>query len=398
MQVAVVGAGPSGTWAAILLARRGHSVVLIDSLAPWEKPCGGGVTAKALSKFDIFQSDLPRNHIDRMTIYFGDQTSVSIPLQQPVAVLSRRELTQYLLREAEKAGVSILKTRITHFESIPGGWRLAARDATLQSEFLIGADGATSLVRRFLGTALQPQDLSVTLGYFIPETVPAHMKIYFLPSFEGYIWSFPRPDHVSYGVISRSEPGWTSRAKSLLSNFILADLGSESLERAEFYSAPVPCLGPRSWRKNQISGNRWALVGDAAGLADPITGEGIYFALKSAQILAETIERPEEYAVKVWLEIGLELSRAARMHKRFYRGRFLGADFKKRLVQFSRRSRTLRKIVGNVMSGNQSYTSLKKKLFFSIPSIGIDLITGRSEPAERVKGATTPPSSNALSD
>jgi len=114
--------------------------------------------------------------------------------------------------------------------------------------------------------------------------------------------------------------------------------------------------------------------------------------LKSAQILAETIERPEEYAVKVWLEIGLELSRAARMYKRFYRGRFLGADFKKRLVQFSRRSRTLRKIVGNVMSGNQSYTSLKKKLFFSIPSIGIDLITGRSEPAERAKGATTPPS------
>src|SRR5207247_9375045 len=103
MQVAVVGAGPSGTWAAILLARRGHSVVLIDSLAPWEKPCGGGVTAKALSKFDIFQSDLPRNHIDRMTIYFGEQTSVCIPLKQPVAVLSRRELYQYIQLDSEMA-------------------------------------------------------------------------------------------------------------------------------------------------------------------------------------------------------------------------------------------------------------------------------------------------------
>jgi flavin-dependent dehydrogenase len=367
-------------------------VVLIDSLAPWEKPCGGGVTAKALSNFDIFQSDLPRNHIDRMTIYFGDQTSVCVPLQQPVAVLSRRELSQYLLREAEKAGVSILKARITHFESIPGGWRLTARNATVQSEFLIGADGATSLVRRSLGTGLQPQDLCVTLGYFIPETVPAHMKIYFVPSFEGYIWSFPRPDHVSYGVICRNEPGRTARAKSLLSNFIRADLGSDSLVEAEFYSAIVPCLSRKSWRKNQISGNRWALVGDAAGLADPITGEGIYFALRSAQILSETIERPEEYAAKIWLEIGQELSRAARMYKTFYRGRFLGADFKKRLVQFSRRSRTLRKVVSNVMSGNQSYASLKKRLFFSIPSIGIDLITGRSEPVERVKGATTPPS------
>ncbi|PYS53532.1 MAG: hypothetical protein DMG13_12255 [Acidobacteria bacterium] len=378
MQVAVVGAGPSGTWASILLARLGHSVALIDPQAPWEKPCGGGVTAKALSKFDIFETDLPRNHIDRMTIYFGDQSSVSIPLQHPVAVVSRRELSRYLFREAEKAGVSILKTRITHFESTSGGWRLTARNISLQSEFLIGADGATSLVRRTLGKALEAKDLCVTLGYFIPEIVPAQMKIYFLPAFEGYIWSFPRPDHVSYGIISRSDPGWTSRAKVLLSNFIMADLGSESLARAEFFSAPVPCLGRKAWRKNQIAGHRWALVGDAAGLADPISGEGIYFALKSAQILAETIERPEEYATKIWLEIGQELSRAARMHKRFYRGRFLGVDFKKRLVQFSKRSRTVRTIVGNVMSGNQSYGSLKKKLLFSIPSIGIDMITGRS--------------------
>jgi len=378
MQVAVVGAGPAGTWASILLARLGHSVSLIDPQAPWEKPCGGGVTAKALSKFEIFESDLPRNPIDRMTIYFADQSSVSIPLQQPVAVVSRRDLSQYLLREAEKAGVSLFKTRITHFESTSNGWRLTARNTSLQSEFLIGADGATSLVRRTLGKALELQDLCVTLEYFIPEKVPAHMNIFFLPAFEGYIWSFPRPDHVSYGVISRSEPGWTSRAKTLLSNFILADLGTESLVRAEFYSAPVPCLGPSSWRKNQIAGNRWALVGDAAGLVDPISGEGIYFALRSAQILAETIERPEDYAAKIWLEIGQELSRASRMYRRFYRGRFLGGDFKKRLVQFSRRSRTVRSIVGNVMAGNQSYVNLKKKLFFSIPSIGVDLITRRT--------------------
>src|SRR5207253_4688672 len=68
MHIAVVGAGPAGTWASILLAQRGHSVTLIDSQAPWEKPCGGGVTAKALSGFGIFDSDLPRNNIDRVTL------------------------------------------------------------------------------------------------------------------------------------------------------------------------------------------------------------------------------------------------------------------------------------------------------------------------------------------
>src|SRR2546426_8506635 len=92
MRIAVVGAGPSGTWASILLARRGHSVTLIDPQVPWEKPCGGGVTAKALSGFGIFESDLPRNNTDRITIYFGDKKSVSVTPQKPIAVLFRRDL------------------------------------------------------------------------------------------------------------------------------------------------------------------------------------------------------------------------------------------------------------------------------------------------------------------
>jgi flavin-dependent dehydrogenase len=204
------------------------------------------------------------------------------------------------------------------------------------------------------------------------------MKIYFVPAFEGYIWSFPRPTHTSYGLITRSEPGWTVRAKSLLSNFIAADLGSEVLQHAEFYSAPVPCLKYRSWKTNQISGEGWALIGDAAGLVDPITGEGIYYAFRSALILAETIDRMDQYAPKIESEIGRELARASRMYKRFYRGRFLGGDFKKRTVQLAGRSRTLKSILGSLIAGNQNYLALKRKLLISIPSIGLDLITGRN--------------------
>ena len=377
MRIAVVGAGPAGTWASILLAQRGHSITLIDSQAPWEKPCGGGVTAKALSSFGIFDSDLPRTNIDRITLYFGDQDSVTVTPQQPIVILSRRELGKYLLDAAEKAGVSIVKSRVNLIEPIARGWRLSTRDSSVQSDFLIGADGATSLVRRTVGTALQPEDLAVTLGFFILGNVLPQMKIYFVPGFEGYIWSFPRPNHVSYGLITRSEPGWTPRAKMLLSNFIIADLGVDVLEQAEFYSAPVPCLGPGSWQNNRISGDGWALVGDAAGMADPITGEGIYYAFKSAELLAQTIEKPSEYTARVDKEIVRELASASRIYKRFYRGRFLGGDFRKRTVQFSVRSHTLRSLLGNLILGNQSYVTLKKKLFLSIPSVGMDLIRGR---------------------
>jgi geranylgeranyl reductase family protein len=378
MQIAVVGAGPSGAWAAILLARRGHSVMLIDSQAPWEKPCGGGVTAKALSSFGIFNSDLPRTNIDRITIYFGDTRSVTVTPKEPVAVVSRRELGKYLMDEAEKSGVSFVKTRVSQIERTAGRWHLGTRDGLLQSDFLIGADGATSRVRRSLSKALAPEDLCVTFGYFIKGNFPAQMKIYFVPAFEGYIWSFPRQTHTSFGLITRGEPGWTGRAKTLLANFIAADLGPEALEQAEFYSAPVPCLGPASWKKNQISGDGWALVGDAAGLVDPITGEGIHYAFKSASILAETIGEAEQYRRRVDAEIVVELARASKMYRRFYQGRFLGADFKKRTVQLAHRSRTLKTILGNVIAGNQSYVTLKKKLLVSLPSVSLDLVLKRS--------------------
>src|SRR5262244_3072902 len=106
MNITVVGAGPAGTWSAILLARRGHAVTLVDAQAPWEKPCGGGVTAKALSAFSIFNNDLPRQTIDRITVYFSDSNYVTVSPREPIAVVSRKDLGAHLLEEAQRAGVS----------------------------------------------------------------------------------------------------------------------------------------------------------------------------------------------------------------------------------------------------------------------------------------------------
>jgi len=377
MEIAVVGGGPGGSWASILLARRGHSVTLLDPQAPWEKPCGGGVTFRALDRFDIFSGNLPRKKIEEITVFFGDKNSVKVVPQRPLVIVSRKELAQSLLEEATRCGVRILQDRVTHLQLERSRWQVTTKTQSLGADFLVGADGATSFVRRTLSTPLPPEDLCITLGYYIPGDVPATMKIFFVPSLEGYIWSFPRTNHISYGLISRSGPGRTARAKELLANFIAADLGSEVMATAEFYSAPVPCLSPESWKKNVISGDRWALVGDAAGLTDPITGEGIYFAFRSAEILAETIDRTAEYSRKIWQDMGHELARASKLYGKFYTGQFLGGDFRKRAIQLARRSRTMRQIMETFIEGNQPYLSLKKKLFLSAPAVAWDLVSGR---------------------
>src|SRR5262245_48343043 len=113
MKITIIGAGPAGSWAATELATQGHAVTLIDAQAPWEKPCGGGITAKALSQFSIFDSDLPRQSIDRITIYFGDRNSVTVQPETPLAVVSRRDFGKYLLDRAIEAGVSFVKTRVS---------------------------------------------------------------------------------------------------------------------------------------------------------------------------------------------------------------------------------------------------------------------------------------------
>lgn len=374
MHIAVVGGGPAGCRVSQLLAQAGHQVTLLDAQGPWEKPCGGGVTSKALDLAGAVPPDLPRREIETITVYFGDQLSVEFVPSEPLVVVSRKEFGVHLLQTAEAAGVRFVRERVGSLARNGSGWTLGTRNAAIEADFVVGADGATSFVRRQLGTPLTSEELNVTLGYFIAGKTGTNMKVFFLPTLEGYIWSFPRPDHLSYGLITRPDPGWTSRYKTVLTNFIEADLGEEIFNQTEFYSAPVPGLGPHSWSENHIAGDGWALLGDAAGLVDPITGEGIYYALRSAELLRETLGSPEDYIAAVARDCVPELERASRMYRRFYSGRFAGVNFTKRMVQVARRSPTIRTILADLIAGSQPYIGLKRKLAWSIPRVAFDLV------------------------
>jgi flavin-dependent dehydrogenase len=117
------------------------------------------------------------------------------------------------------------------------------------------------------------------------------------------------------------------------------------------------------WNKRAACGEGWALLGDAAGFADPVTGEGIYYALRSAELFVECYlaGAPLTYESRWREDFGLELQRASQMRPRFY-GNFWGAPFTERMIAFASGHRGIKRVLGDLVAGEQGYTNLKKKL------------------------------------
>ncbi len=129
------------------------------------------------------------------------------------------------------------------------------------------------------------------------------------------------------------------------------------------HTIPSPSSEPASIL--EIAGERWALVGDAAALADPITGEGIYYALRSALVLAETLREdasPARYPERALEDFGRELLKAAALRERFF-----APGFARRMVAFSRKSPAVREVLADLVLGRQGYVGLKRRLLKTGP-------------------------------
>jgi flavin-dependent dehydrogenase len=136
-------------------------------------------------------------------------------------------------------------------------------------------------------------------------------------------------------------------------------------EGAKFYSHVLPSPQERTLADRSVVGKNWALIGDAAAMVDPLTGEGLFYAIRSGELLGRSLAEgcPEKYPAWVKAAFSAELEFAARIVRRFYRGSFLGSAVTTRMVQFMRRSPVFRQLVGDLFSGTQDYTSLKKRLW-----------------------------------
>ena len=361
-EIAIVGGGPSGAMCGEQLARAGHKVQIFDQRLAWEKPCGGGLTHKAVQCFPfLLDNPYPKKLVRSVELISSNDQRANLEMTHPIVIYSRRVLNGMLLDRAKAAGCEVQQAHVLDVDtsttkprySVDGEWRSA--------DFLVLAAGARNQILPET-RALQRDELEMTQGYFIPQTADS-IIVKFLPHFEGYIWSFPRCDHLSVGICGSMASHTSAELKTHLSAFV-EKYGLPTLD-AQFYSHVLPSPKESTLSERPVMGKNWAMVGDAAAWVDPLTGEGLFYAMRSGELLGRSLAEgcPEKYTAWVRAAFSSELEFAARIVRRFYRGSFLGTAVTTRMVQFMNRSAVFRQLMSDLFSGTQDYTSLKRRLW-----------------------------------
>jgi geranylgeranyl reductase family protein len=364
-RVAILGGGPAGAFAAEQLASAGLDVLVFDEKLAWEKPCGGGVTYKAYSQYPfLIDNSTPKRLITETMLAAPHGGEVSLKLDDPLLIYSRLDLNRMLLERAERAGAQIEKARVLEMSRYGQGWQLRTSSGIADADFCIVATGARNALAE-VGTQLRPEDTMSALGYYVAGD-QTRIDIQFLPRLEGYIWVFPRCGHLSVGICGKGEPASSlrKRLEQYLTQRGIAWKG------AAFYSHLLPSLDAESWKKNRVAGEGWMAVGDAAGLVDPVTGEGLYYAIRSADLAArallsevgEPAEKAGHYRQALRRDFAADLEFGSRLAKRVFLGRFLFGSVPSRMVQFTRRSPRFSAIIQDLFAGKQPYMGLKRRL------------------------------------
>jgi flavin-dependent dehydrogenase len=144
-----------------------------------------------------------------------------------------------------------------------------------------------------------------------------------------------------------------------------------SWKGARFYAHLLPSLETGSWSRNRIGGLGWLAVGDAGGFVDPITGEGIYYAVRSAELAARALlqhgpEAATAYRAVLQADVVGDLALGSAIAPRFYRGCFLRGPVTDRMIQFARRSPRFASLLRELVAGRQGYRGLARRLWWNL--------------------------------
>lgn len=294
----VVGAGPAGSATALHLARAGARVLLADKARfPRDKPCGGGLTGRALRHVPCDVEPVVEHVVSRMVVRACYRSTVSRYSSEPlIAMTQRRRLDHHLLEQAGAAGADVRDGTAVSEVTLDGELvttRVGGRPVA--ASYLVGADGANGVVARAAGLGD-----GIVRGVALEGNIPwaaldgaayegsAWVELGVVPG--GYGWVFPKADHANLGV-----GGWLDEGPRLRDHLdrLARRHGVDPAELVGVrgHRLPMRVLGAPAAR------GRVLLVGDAAGLVDPLSGDGIYEAFVSAELAARAIvsERPDEY-------------------------------------------------------------------------------------------------------
>ena len=300
--VIVVGAGPAGATAAYELAGSGLKVLLLEKQSlPRFKPCGGGVSQKFLASLPFDFSRAIKGQVSRLRYYYDNGDPFEAAMDTQLAMVNRRDFDFVIASAAAAAGAELLVgLEVSGIEAQADGIKVMTAKGTFKSKYLIGADGVYTKIgawsglvkKRLIGSALEVE----LTGLDHAQTA----LIGFGRVNEGYSWSFPKDDYYSVGIGGRHGANLRQELDSWLNC-----LGYQGERKFKVYGHALPeaVIGARLQQGNIL------LVGDAAGLVNPLTGEGIRSAIQSGQIAAAAIraDKVDSYSRGVYERIGDDL-------------------------------------------------------------------------------------------